>query len=92
MDRALAQEHYERCEADYQKAVDEEKRAVAILNDARGRLDRTERARQVAWRNWRESETSPQIICCGCGGSPVISLNPPICAECAAAVSNASEK
>lgn len=56
MNRTLVQEHYERCEADYQKAVDEEKRAAAILNDARGRLDRLDKARRAAWHNWHESE------------------------------------
>lgn len=56
MERATAQKRYERCEAEYQKALAEEKRAAAILNDARGRLDRLEKKRRVAWHAWREAE------------------------------------
>lgn len=27
---------------------------------------------------------TPQIVCCGCGKQPLVSFNPPVCADCAA--------
>lgn len=40
----------------------------------------------------RLKQISPQIVCVGCGGQPVISFNPPVCAECAHTIECSNNK